>query len=156
MASMTRSAYKQGSSTETALLRIKADMEKMLDAGDEVFLVLLDLSAAFDTVDHDIPLQRLHDEVGLRDSALQWIRSYLTGHTQAVRINNSASSATTLTTGVPQGSVLGPLFFLVYLLPLRRVIGLHDVKRHGYADDTQLYNRLAFRDAETQASQVTW
>ncbi len=83
-----QSAYKQGSSTETALLRIKADIEEVLDAGDGVLLVLLDLSAAFDTVDHTILLDRLNEEVGLQDTALQWMRSYLSGPTQAVHINN--------------------------------------------------------------------
>ncbi len=149
-----QSAYKQGSSTETALIRIKADMEEVLNAGDGVLLVLLDLSAAFDTVDHTILLERLQEEVGLQDTALQWIRSYLTGRTQAVHINNTASAPTALTTGVPQGSVLGPLLFLIYLLPLRRVMDLHRVKRHGFADDTQLYNRLSIRNAETLSQQV--
>ena len=149
-----QSAYKQGSSTETALLRIKADMEEVLDAGDGVLLVLLDLSAAFDTVDHAILLQRLQEEVGLQDTALQWMKSYLTGRTQAVHINSYASTDAALTTGVPQGSVLGPLLFLIYLLPLQRVIQRHKVKRHGFADDTQLYNRLSLKNPSTLSLQI--
>ncbi len=95
------------------MIRIKADMEEVLDTGNGVLFVLLDLSAAFDTLDHAILLERLREEVGLRDVALQWIKSYLTDRKVVVHINNTPSSEATLTTGVPQGSVLGPLLFLV-------------------------------------------
>ena len=149
-----QSAYKQGSSTETALLRIKADMEEVLDAGDGVLLVLLDLSAAFDTVDHAILLERLQEEVGLQDTALQWMKSYLSDRTQAVHINNHKSTEVTLSTGVPQGSVLGLLLFLIYLLPLQRVSQRHKVNRHGFADDTQLYNWLNLCDPAVRSLQV--
>ena len=77
---------------------------------------------------------------------LQWIKSYLTDRTVVVHINNTPSSEASLTTGVPQGSVLGPLLFLIYLLPLQRVIQRHNVKRHGFANDTQLYNQLTLKD----------
>ena len=149
-----QSAYKKGCSTETALLRIKSDIDHILDEGDGVLLVLLDLSAAFDTIDHSILLQRLHDEVGLRDQALDWINSYLSQRTQAVHINGSVSQAVALSIGVPQGSVLGPLLFLIYLLPLRRVIEQYEVARHGFADDTQLYNRLNLRNTSSCELQV--
>jgi len=149
-----QSAYKQGSSTETALIRIKSDIETVLNDGDGVLLVLLDLSAAFDTVDHAILIERLHEEVGLQDTALQWLRSYLTDRKQAVYINNSVSSEVSLATGVPQGSVLGPLLFLIYILPLQRVITRFKVARHGFADDTQLYNRLTLRNQSSWESQV--
>jgi hypothetical protein len=149
-----QSAYKQGTSTETALIRIKADVDMILNDGDSVLLVLLDLSAAFDTVDHNILLTRLQQEVGLQGTALRWIQSYLTNRTQAVHINSSKSSEVGLSVGVPQGSVLGPLLFLVYLLPLKRVIALHHILRHGFADDTQLYNRLMLRDASKCEQQV--
>jgi hypothetical protein len=137
-----QSAYRRGTSTETALLRIKADVDAILNDGDSVLLVLLDLSAAFDTIDHGILMARLEKEVGLQGPALRWIQSYLADRTQAVHINSCKSDQVCLSVGVPQGSVLGPLLFLVYLLPLRRVIAQHRIKRHGFADDTQLYNRV--------------
>jgi len=149
-----QSAYKRGTSTETALIRIKSDVERVLNDGDGVLLVLLDLSAAFDTIDHGILTERLCEEVGLQGTALEWIRSYLSDRTQAVHINSSVSSEVTLSIGVPQGSVLGPLLFLVYLLPLKRVIARYLVSRHGFADDTQLYNHISVRNISTSAQQV--
>lgn len=149
-----QSAYKKGTSTETALLRIKADIDRVLDEGDGVLLVLLDLSAAFDTIDHTILLQRLQDYVGLCDTALKWVQSYLTNRTQAVCINQSVSKPVDLTIGVPQGSVLGPLLFLVYILPLQQVIERFRVWRHGFADDTQAYNRLTLKNKAECAGQV--
>jgi hypothetical protein len=149
-----QSAYRKGASTETALIRIKADMDNILDAGDGILLVLLDLSAAFDTIDHQILLQRLEAEIGLSGTALNWMRSYITGRTQAVVINDSTSEDKCLKMGVPQGSVLGPLLFLIYILPLRRIIQRHNVNRHGFADDTQLYCRLSLRNSELRSSQV--
>jgi retron-type reverse transcriptase len=104
-----------------------------------VLLVLLDLSAAFDTIDHEILLKRLHDIAGVEGSALKWMRSYLTGRFQKVIIEDCESKSVPLQVGVPQGSVLGPLLFLAYILPLRHLIRKFGVSYHGYADDTQLY-----------------
>ena len=105
-------------------------------------------------MDHTILIERLPEEVGLQDTALQWMRSYLINRKQAVYINNNISTEVILATGVPQGSVLGPLLFLVYLLPLRRVITPYQGSRHGFADDTQLYSRLTLGNMERCALQV--
>ena len=102
------------------------------------FLVLLDLSAAFDTIDHSILLSRL-SSFGVRDSALEWIRSYLTDRTQAVNISGCLSSFIPLLFGVPQGSVLGPQFFTIYSSPIANIARKHGLEVHMYADDTQLY-----------------
>jgi hypothetical protein len=110
-----QSAYKTGTGTETAILQIKADAEAILNEGDAVLLVLLDLSTAFDTIDHTLLLERHHEKVGLRDAALRWVQSYLICRTQAVKINTSVSTNVSLSTVVPQG----PVLFLVYILPLR-------------------------------------
>jgi hypothetical protein len=149
-----QSAYRRGCSTETALLKIKADMDLMLDQGHDVLLVTLDLSAAFDTIDHNILLHRLQHYVGLNGTALEWIRSYLQDRTQAVHIDGSVSEQVSLSIGVPQGSVLGPLLFLVYILPLKDLISRHSIIRHGFADDTQLYCPLSRRDAAARSDVV--
>ncbi|XP_048735849.2 uncharacterized protein LOC125651324 [Ostrea edulis] len=106
-----QSAYKTGTSIETAILRIKIVVEAVLDEGDAMLLVLLDLSAAFDTIDHTLLLEILREEVGLTDTALRWVQSYLSGRIQAVKINSSVSSDVPLSTGESQGSVSVPFSF---------------------------------------------
>ena len=101
-----QSAYRKHHSVETALLRVQNDILLALDAHQGVVLVLLDLSAAFDTVSHEYLTQRLHSRFRLRGSALNWIRSYLEGRTQTVCIGDRFSSSLEVKHGVPQGSVL--------------------------------------------------
>ncbi|PIK56598.1 reverse transcriptase-like protein [Apostichopus japonicus] len=108
----------------------------MLDGGGIVILVLLDLSAAFDIVDL---LCRMRGRLGINGTALNWFRSYLTNRSQSVNIHGTRSSSCVLKYGVPQGSVLGPLLFLTYVLPLGELIDSHSIHRHSFADDTQLY-----------------
>ena len=80
----------------------------MLDDGGMVALIMLDLSSAFDTLDHDVMLDRLEHMFGIEGSALGWIRSYFQGRTQCVSVDGSKSSRVELTFAVPQGSILGP------------------------------------------------
>ena len=96
-----QSAYRKGHSTETALLKIKADTDRILDEGDGVLLVMLDLSAAFDTLDHSILLRRLQESVGFKATALKWLKSYLSNRAQQVHINTAISKRVQLTTGMP-------------------------------------------------------
>jgi Reverse transcriptase (RNA-dependent DNA polymerase) len=108
-----QSGFRPGHSTETATLRVLSDLLAAVDRGDFAALVLLDLSAAFDTIDHHILLERLRRSYRITDSACNWLASYLTGRTQCVRRRTTSSRSTTLSCGVPQGSVLGPLLFVL-------------------------------------------
>ena len=134
-----QSAYKVGHNTESALLRVHNDVLRALDDGKCVMLVLLDLSAAFDTVDHGILLSRLSQCIGVQGSAYTWFESYLSSRSQFVQIRDTSSSHRQLTCGLPQGSVLGPILYLVYTSPLGAILRRHGAGFHVYVDDTQLY-----------------
>ena len=130
-----QSAYRPRHSTETALVRIHDDILQALDLKNGVILVLLDLTAAFDTVDHGMLLRQLYS-IGIRDSALAWVTSYLSDRTLAIKICHVVSRHQRLECGVPQGSVLGPLLFTIYCMPISSIFAKHGVKYHMYADDT--------------------
>jgi hypothetical protein len=121
------------------VLWVLADIMSALDRGDIAVLSLLDLSAAFDTVDHNILLRRLELSYGLGGAVLGWFRSYLSDRTQMVRRRNSASTRRAVPQGVPQGSVLGPILFLLYTADLLVLIESRGFHPHLYADDTQVY-----------------
>ena len=139
-------AYKKQHSCETALLRVQNDILMALDSKKCVILLLLDLSAAFDTVDHEILLLRLHSKFGIKGKAHAWLSSYIIERTQFVQINGTNSSVHHLKYGVPQGSVLGPLLYLLYTSPLGDIIRKHGIDFHLYADDIQLYTAFNFEN----------
>ena len=134
-----QSAYRPGHSCETAILRVLNDVLCSADRGDLTILVLLDLSAAFDVIDHELLLSKLQYEMGITETALHWFISYLAERTQSVCINQTISKATPLICGVPQGSVLGPILFAAYTSQLGKIIESHGLSHKLYADDTQLY-----------------
>ena len=134
-----QSAYTRDHSTETALLKIHNDILIAMDRQHVVLLVLLDLSAAFDTVGHSVLLSRLRNSFGIRDTVLRWFGSYLSDRSQRVSLDGKVSDKFQLTHGVPQGSCLGPLLFTLYVSKLFDIVKGHLLGVHTYADDTQLY-----------------
>ncbi len=89
-----------------------------MDSGNSAVLVLLDLTAALDTVSHSIFLSRLEECVGIKGIALKWFQSYLTDRSFSVYLGEFSSSAAQLSCGIPQGSILGPMLFSLYMMPL--------------------------------------
>ncbi len=135
-----QSAYKAGHSTETILLKIKNDIHLNLAQNRPTALILLDLSAAFDTIDHSLLISRLKSVFGFHGTVLKWFVSYLSGRSQIIKAGDAVSSPTALEFGVPQGSVLGPLLFTLYTSPLSAIISkFKDISHQLYADDTQIY-----------------
>ena len=132
-----QSAYRRHHSPETALLRVVNDMRMAVDAGDAVLLSLLDQSAAFDTIDHSTLLNRLSVRYGVTGVALSWFSSYLSDRCQSVSLRGVSSTPKPLRYGVPQGSVLGPILYILYTAPVCDIANQHDVPVHFYADDTQ-------------------
>ena len=110
-----------------------------MDEGKVGVLLLLDLSAAFDTDDHKMLLDRLRGELGVGGTALDWFESYLVGRQQVVTVQGEESHSRELNFGVPQGSVLGPQLFTVYTMPLGRILRAHGLDYHFFKDDSQLY-----------------
>jgi hypothetical protein len=149
-----QSAYRAHHSTESALLRVSNDVLTSIDRRKCVLLTLLDLSAAFDTVDHRRFLDRLESDFGVTGMARRWLKSYFMERYQAVHINSSSSVRVPLTTGFPQGSVIGPFGFKPYTKPLSAIAAKHGVSIHLYADDTQLYVSCDPEDIESAVSRM--
>ena len=109
-----QSSYRQYHSTETALLKVQNDISLKMDKQEATLLILLDLSAAFDTIDHGTMLQILENDFGITGNALCWLSSFLVSRKQRVLVNGWQSRDFAVNTGVPQGSCPGPILFIMY------------------------------------------
>ena len=132
-----QSAYKPKHSTETALYKVKDDIIKSICQHKGVYLVLLDLSSAFDT--YEMLLKRLVDVIGVRGNVLKWVQSYLSGRTTRMCIDKVLFDPSEINFGLPQSSIVGPSMFSIYIIPLGDIIRQFGISFHMYADDIQLY-----------------
>ncbi len=148
-----QSAYRRFHSTETALIKIINDLLQAADQGQVSALCLLDLTAAFDTVDHEVLISRLERRFGLKDRCLAWFVSYLSDRTYCVVFRGASSKVIHVICSVPQGSVLGPLLFILYTADLADLAAKYGVMLHAFADDNQLY--LHCRTEEVQLASAS-
>jgi hypothetical protein len=135
-------AYRKAHSTELLLLKVVNDLYESFDKNMPSVVVLLDLSAAFDTVDHNKLLAILEKDIGIAGTALQWFESYLKGRTQKVKIGSTFSDEMEVMYGVPQGSVLGPALFKIYIRSLYKYVEPTSFRIEGFADDHQLIKQF--------------
>ena len=141
-----QSAYRQNCSTEIALLHVHDSVIRSMDECQGVIMLLIDLSAAFYMIDHAILLNTLSNTISVKDRCLLWFAAYLQHRQYTVLIAGEQSKQYKLTCGVPQGSVLAPLLFTIYLTPLASLLKLHGMTYHLYADDTQLFQEFSLSD----------
>ena len=138
-----QSAYRRSHSTEKAALKLISDFYSTADKGEVSLLGLLDLSAAFDTVDHSILVNRLQNIFDIQGTVLSWIKSFIEDLTQSVQFVGDQSDKSPVLCGVLQGSVLGPILFILYTSDVIGIAHRHGIHVHAYADDSQLH--LSFK-----------
>ena len=137
-----QSAYRANHSTETALLHIVNNVLTSMDNRRTVCMVMLDLSAAFDTLDHDILIERLTTTQGLGPRVTGWFNSYLRRRTQRVSVDNATSDHIQLLDGAVQGSKMGCRLYKKYVEPLGNMLKKSECDYHGYADDNTIWKSV--------------
>ena len=137
--SLYQSAYRVNHSCETAIVKLMDDVIKSFDKNTYSIMTFLDFSAAFDTVDHGLLIDKLKCKFGIKGIALKWFKSYLDGRYYKVKINNTLSEDHPLLFGVPQGSILGPILYSMYVKEMEAIASNHNVNIHVYADDVVVY-----------------
>ena len=147
---MNQSAYRKNHSTETTLVKIQNDILLQLDVGNCVILVSLDISAAFDTVNHSQLIKCFNENFGICDQSLLWLKSYLSDRKQQVIIYGTTSTPKTLDCGFPQGAVLAGLFYNMFSADLGKVGKKYMVGHKGYADDNNWYIAFVSSNIDTQ------
>ena len=115
------------------------DIIKEIQSDNTVIVVLLDLSAAFDTIDHPVLLEKLLKDYNIKDDAHRWFKSYLENRSFSVKVKDVSSTFLCLLFGVPQGSLLGPIRFILYIKYLQMIAAKYGLSIKLYADDSQLY-----------------
>ena len=137
--SPAQSGYRPFHSCETLHVKMSDDIIGEIQDNNIVILVLLDLSAAFDTIDHGVLLEKLDKDYNIKDNAQKWFKSYLENRSFSVKVKNISSSFLSLMFGVPQGSILGPILFILYVKQLEMIAARYGISIKLYADDSQLY-----------------
>ena len=148
-----QSGFRTYHSTETALVKVHSDILESIDTGKSVLMICLDLSSAFDTVDHQILLNELQD-IGIQGTALSLFRTYLQNRTVRVSVNDVISDPLPLKYGVPQGSILAPVLFTIYTRTLPMLLDELGVSYHIYADDTQIYFEFDKEDIDALKDKI--
>jgi Reverse transcriptase (RNA-dependent DNA polymerase) len=141
-----QSAYRRYHSTETAVFKLNNDIARATGSGFVSAHVLLDLSAAFDTVDFGILLDVQRNRFGVQSSALECYRSYLSDRSQTVVAGSATHGSLSIHCGVPQGSVIGPNGFVAYTEELGEIISKFSITFHLYADDTGCLSHMPLAD----------
>ena len=146
-----KSGNRKMNSTETALINVSENLLKAIDEKSASLLVLLDMSKAFDSLNHNLLLEN-YEKLGLKDSAVSWFSSYLSSRYQRVRYEDSVSEMLPLTNGVPQGSILGPVLFKIYINDL--ISAITHSHTAAYVDDSQLYFKFPVSDSSSAMAAV--